>query len=390
MKHQTLSKEQIQLYFEATQIPICCFEEENLIFRCTHPLQDYNLPLLLFASMPASLPPVWYSFTPEFLYFGGLRIPDSPWLLLLGPVLLSACSVKQADAICQRIGRKRADFSAIQSYLSATGPHRVPSLLANLRILGRLLGLRIPEEIPLLPFVWKLPYSTVYHTLPTELSAEDNEDLEKQLLSCVRTGNTAMLNQYLSTKLHDADSALQQGMKLTSMRSYILGANMLAFHTAHSAGADYAQLSIVADKYIEQILQARTTTDLTHLFFRFFQEYTGIVAKLQELPSGSPIVRSVHQYIRNHYSEKITPTVLAAALHLNVSYLCTHFKEETGMTISAYVQREKIREAKCLLEGSKESVTAISASLGFSSQSYFCEIFKKHTGMTPQTYRLSL
>lgn len=74
---------------------------------------------------------------------------------------------------------------------------------------------------------------------------------------------------------------------------------------------------------------------------------------------------------------------------MSCSYLCTHFKQETGMTISAYVQQEKVREAKRLLKGSSYSIVEISEALAFSSQSYFCAVFKKITGMTPESYRSS-
>ena len=59
------------------------------------------------------------------------------------------------------------------------------------------------------------------------------------------------------------------------------------------------------------------------------------------------------------------------------------------MTISAYVQQEKVREAKRLLKGSSYSIVEISEALAFSSQSYFCAVFKKITGMTPESYRSS-
>ena len=74
---------------------------------------------------------------------------------------------------------------------------------------------------------------------------------------------------------------------------------------------------------------------------------------------------------------------------MNSSYLCTRFKNETGMTISTYVQKEKIKEAKRLLKGSKYTVAQISGALAFSSDSYFCAVFKKITGMTPESYRSS-
>ena len=43
----------------------------------------------------------------------------------------------------------------------------------------------------------------------------------------------------------------------------------------------------------------------------------------------------------------------------------TRFKNETGMTISTYVQKEKIKEAKRLLKGSKYTVAQISDALLF-------------------------
>ena len=67
---------------------------------------------------------------------------------------------------------------------------------------------------------------------------------------------------------------------------------------------------------------------------------------------------------------------------MNCSYLCTRFKNETGMTISTYVQKEKIKD-------SKYTVAQISDALAFSSDSYFCAVFKKITGMTPESYRSS-
>lgn len=386
--HLNQIKKQCELFFNASMLPVCCFEDKNLLFLLRHPIQDYNLPLLLFDSLSQPLPQIWYSFTPEFIYFGGLKLPSTPYTLLLGPVLLSECSAAQASAICLRLGRKKSDFADIQRYFRASGARPAPNFLASLRLLSQLFGSKDPTDIPLLPFSWNLPYPSSYSSPQLDRTEEQALDLENYLLSCVRTGNLAALNQYMS-KIIDGPK-LHQGINLTSMRSYILGANLLASRTARLSGVDYALLNNIAGKYIEQILQARTTTDLTLLFFRCFQEYTSLVARLYELPSSSPIVRFIHQYITTHYSEKITPHSLAEQLHLNVSYLCTHFKKETGLTISSYVQREKIREAKRLLAGTKDSVAQISAFLGFSSQSYFCAIFKKITGRTPESYRLSL
>ncbi|MGM9597252.1 MAG: helix-turn-helix domain-containing protein [Eubacteriales bacterium] len=49
--------------------------------------------------------------------------------------------------------------------------------------------------------------------------------------------------------------------------------------------------------------------------------------------------------------------------------------------------KEKTEEAKRLLRYTDKTSVAISAYLGFSSQSHFSKVFKKYTGKTPNEYR---
>ena len=35
----------MSLFFETTGIPVCCFQDKNLIRKISHPVQDFNLPL---------------------------------------------------------------------------------------------------------------------------------------------------------------------------------------------------------------------------------------------------------------------------------------------------------------------------------------------------------
>ena len=67
--------------------------------------------------------------------------------------------------------------------------------------------------------------------------------------------------------------------------------------------------------------------------------------------------------------------------------LSLRFKEEMGMSVVDYVQREKIGEACFLLEHTELALPQIAAYLNYSSQSYFTEQFKKILGETPERYR---
>ena len=213
------------------------------------------------------------------------------------------------------------------------------------------------------------------------------DTLETKLVACIISGNLQEMNRLLSENINFAP--ITDDLPVSSMRGYILGANMIGSRAAISAGVNYSLANAMSGQYIERILQARDASELSELFFRFFQDYTAKVAELKALPSDSPVVKFVHQYITSHYTEKITPHMLAERLNMSCPYLCSHFKKETGMTISSYVQKEKIEEAKRLLKGSSYSVSEISEALAFSSESYFCAIFKKITGMTPASYRSS-
>ena len=212
-------KEDMSLFFETTGIPVCCFQGKNLIRKNSHPVQDFNLPLLLFDGLPDTLPDVWYSYTPEYLYFGGLRLRKTDRILLIGPSMLFECTRKQAENVCRQLGRKSTDLTAIQNYFTQIGPHTAASLQAGLKLLCRLSGQNIPEEIPLLSFSWRVPYSLDLTPLPDPENPED-ENREKVLLSCVTSGNLYALNRLINK--HMLNAATVRQLPLTAMRSFIL------------------------------------------------------------------------------------------------------------------------------------------------------------------------
>ena len=98
---------------------------------------------------------------------------------------------------------------------------------------------------------------------------------------------------------------------------------------------------------------------------------------------NSPVINKIRKDIQAHLYEKITPTILSYHLKMNCSYLCRSVKQETGKTISEYINEVKIQECIGLLKTTETPLIQISEQLGFSSQKYFHTVFKKVTGMTP-------
>ena len=98
-------------------------------------------------------------------------------------------------------------------------------------------------------------------------------------------------------------------------------------------------------------------------------------------------INASKEYIYSHIKERITIEDLADSLGVSASYLSRLFKKETGISVSAYIRRQKIEMAKNLLQYSDYSVIEIANRLSFSSQSHFIQQFREVVGMTPRKYR---
>ena len=78
---------------------------------------------------------------------------------------------------------------------------------------------------------------------------------------------------------------------------------------------------------------------------------------------------------------------IAKSLYLSRPYLSKKFKNDTGISVTEFIHRQKIEEAKRLLKYTDKSLLSISIYLSFSSQSHFTNMFKKMTGQLPKDYR---
>ncbi len=98
-------------------------------------------------------------------------------------------------------------------------------------------------------------------------------------------------------------------------------------------------------------------------------------------------IRKCIDYIYDNLHNKLT--IESASKHLNIhySYLSKLFYKETGVHFKDFVTNARISVAENMLLYSDFSISEISLSLGFSSQSSFTNVFKKAKGDTPHKYR---
>ena len=95
-------------------------------------------------------------------------------------------------------------------------------------------------------------------------------------------------------------------------------------------------------------------------------------------------------YLKTHYSQKITGAVLENIFHHNFDYMNRRFKQYTGMTIFTFLENYKIEQSKKLLQSRQFTISEIAETLGFCNPFYFNRVFKKHEKITPKEYQMKL
>ena len=98
-------------------------------------------------------------------------------------------------------------------------------------------------------------------------------------------------------------------------------------------------------------------------------------------------VRRAKAYIREHIDDKITLDDVSAVVHVSTYYFCKIFKQSTGMTLTEYVNRQRIELAKREILKPDRRVTEVAYDVGYQSLSQFNRSFLKIVGESPTQFR---
>lgn len=151
----------------------------------------------------------------------------------------------------------------------------------------------------------------------------------------------------------------------------------------------------LSDSFILKIEETNDMPTLANLIRNAEFQYAQMVKDLRDTKSET-VDRDVNlhiekckDYIFTHLHDKITVQEIADKLQIQPNYLSALFKKCEGISLTEFIQNEKINLAKNLLIYSEYSYIEIAAYLGYSSQSHLGKHFKQTTGFTLRDYRKS-
>jgi AraC-like DNA-binding protein len=374
----------LQHIHEATGILIQLFEGDDITYFGDHPFEPNPATQIIPAALDSGCS-LGLSISPDNIFIGFVRIRDTSDYLIIGPMLTSECTKKQAQSILFHLQLSDSKVGPLLEWLRSIPLINKQRLYGILNLIDLTVNDQSDHNLVIIPYP-----NEEFHNYPISSDPEFiepvNTDLEHAIMSNIEYGTVEELEK---TVRFFAPMQLPYN-ETNAKKIYhdiFLASVMLSSRAATKGGLDYSIANAMGNEYLETMESLNNTTDITLLLKKMFLDYAKKVAKSKELSSSSILVKQISREIIAHINEKITPTIIAHNLDMNCSYLCNHFKKETDKTITQYINELKIQESKRLLKNSHLSLIDISTRLGFSSQSYFHIVFKKQTGMTPQEFR---
>ncbi len=344
----------------------------------------------------------FYHFRTSFLFnFIIFKLPNTEenTFAYVGPYLSNVLSKENLKQLCTMFSLKENDLQALELYyLNIPVIENIDYLTCLLDTLGKYMWDDLDNFTHDESFYYAFADSEKERLADnTSLFAFSSEDvsvmeqhnqLEKELLRAVSSGQTSNAQLYLSKLFALYKSFFKDNyQKNIKIRTYELNAILKILVSENSIQATDANTVFVS--HINKLETLTGTTDIESFLKKMISNYCSLVRKYS-LNAYSPLIRKVLLQIDLDLTADLSLKTLANMFHFNPSYLSALFKKEMGMTLTEYVNQKRIQYAVHLLIETDLKVQTIAAYCGIRNINYFIILFKKYTGKTPTEFKNNL
>lgn len=219
------------------------------------------------------------------------------------------------------------------------------------------------------------------------LTQKGVENAQKRLLSLlneIQIGNTE--NTQKEMRLFITECKLLSSKDLFKCKGHLYAINtaiQTSIFYSHIQQLEGTKLYIA---FIDKISRANSRDVLIQIAYDMCYTYCTLFQN-NTFPEYSKTVSDIINYIYIHLAEPLSLSVIAEYFNRNASRLSADFKQETGKTLTNFIQQIRINRAINYLNNTSLSVSDIALATGFDDFAYFSRIFKKLTGYSPKEYR---
>jgi AraC-like DNA-binding protein len=173
---------------------------------------------------------------------------------------------------------------------------------------------------------------------------------------------------------------------LRQCQNELISFNVLMRKALESVAVHPYYIDIINAKYTDKIDSLTDSSDYERLIRDMIMEYCTYVHRYS-LKQYSPLIQKVINYVNLHLDAPLSLKKLSELYFISPSYLSSLFRQETGATLTDYINLQRINKAAQQLSETSDSISTIAAGVGILDVNYFSKLFKKTLGVTPTQYR---
>ncbi|MEE1048864.1 MAG: helix-turn-helix domain-containing protein [Clostridia bacterium] len=339
-----------------------------------------------------------YKYLDNFLcHYFFLRLPEknNEYIISIGPYLSNELSKEQIFENAERFGLQPGMVKELENYYS--GIPLIPDtgfVFAVLNSFGEtiwsgsdnftILDIN-SDDNTFSSFDVKETGATPEDTIWNMQIMEERYNFENELMHAVALGQTHK-GEMMLTSFSSRSFEKRLTDQLRNTKNYCIIMNTLLRKAAETGGVHPVYLDTISSDYAKRIEQLNSNSKVQDFMFDMFRNYCRLV-RSHSIKQYSPPIQKTITCIDADLTADLSLSKLAEINNVNASYLSTLFKNETGQTLTDFVNMRRIKLAKKLLSSTNLQVQTISQYCGILDVHYFSKLFKKYEGVTPKAYR---
>lgn len=329
-------------------------------------------------------------------HYNTLLLPDSDEVLLIGPYLTQEVTEQTLLQLMDRQHLPSNTLPLLNHYYKS-----LPVIIVNDSMMLGLVN-------TLAETLWgdECEFETEYIESPRLADISRNEDptflnkimdaADLKLMEARYEGENRLMYAVAHGQTHQAQMMISRASEhvleqrtldnLRNIKNYGIILNVLLRKAAEEGSVHPLHIDQLSSTMARRLEQLRSPADALKLFSTMVHKYC-LLVKNHSMKNYSQLVQHVILRIDADLTADLSLKAHAEFLNVNPSYLSTLFKRETGMTLTDYVNRQRVEHGIFLLNATDMQIQTIAQYCGIPDVNYFTKTFKKFIGKTPKEYR---
>lgn len=327
--------------------------------------------------------------------YASIILPDKETMLICGPILYEEINKQQFKELFYELSLPTKFFEPLQEYYKNVPYLSNSSIFENIFLT---LGKELYGKSTSIIFhdssfydKWDIPYYNYLRVPDKPLSniniIETRYEIENALVNAISAGNEKFALD-LIPEVQKTCIPHRLSNNLRDFKDYTITSNTLMRKAVEMAGVHPIHIDCYSNTLIPLIENISSEEEGMELLHKMIHGYCQLVKNYKQ-QNYSSLVQKVINCIDTNLDTDLSLNSLSEHFGINASYLSALFSKETGMTLTNYVNMQRIEYAKKLLLKTDLPIKFIAMQCGFTDVYYFSKQFKRIVHCTPKNFRQS-